>query len=141
MRLLIIALTVLAPLCAHGATYYKWVDHNGVVQYTTTPPPKGQQSTTVKTHAQPARTETPPSDAETPAATTDPDAPSAAQVAEAKRRQEACAAARTNLTVLANPKVTRLDPDSGQQVELSNEEIMAERTRNNEVIVANCDAG
>ncbi len=52
MKLLIMMLTVALCLAGHtvAAKMYKWVDGNGVVQYTQSPPPPGREGSEVKKH-------------------------------------------------------------------------------------------
>ncbi len=53
MKLLIIILTLALSLTGQtvAAKMYKWVDENGVVQYTQSPPPAGRKATVVKKHS------------------------------------------------------------------------------------------
>ena len=64
MRRLALAVLGVVAVCGAQAQMYKWVDENGRVQYTQTPPPPGRQAQEVKVRPPAARVPaTAPSDA------------------------------------------------------------------------------
>lgn len=127
---------------------YRWVDDNGVVQYSDTPP-TDQKAGTVTVPSQdaapaPAAPPTPaPTPAKAPAGAADDDTPtlSDAQQAEVARiRAENCKRARSNLAYLqSNPPNRLLNTDDTGTVYRMTEEEHSERMRTaRRVIGENC---
>lgn len=140
MRLTLLVLAgALYALPVQAAEYYKWVDQNGVVQYSLTPP-KDQQAQTVKADSKPARAD--PADAAAAATASDPQ--NSIEQAQAVLREHSCASATTNLRALNRSKervITRKDPESGKHVPLTAAEIENERKIAEQLIAENCEQG
>lgn len=137
-------LLILAPLSAH-AVFYKWVDENGITQYTQSPPPSGHYQTlsspapAVSTsEQQPAAAPSPRQDsASAPATTPPPDDPQL-QAKHQQQRQQNCRLARQRLTQLENHARIRYTAADGSVRVMGEEEKQAKLVETRKMIQEMC---
>lgn len=134
---------ILAPLSAQ-AVFYKWVDQNGVTQYTQSPPPSG--------HYREMSSPPPPASTaeQAPVAPASPQEDSASALAktpspdpqlQAKHQQElqqSCRIARQNLQLLENRARLRIKAADGSLRVMSEEEKQAKLVETRKMIDENC---
>ncbi|MEJ2565650.1 MAG: DUF4124 domain-containing protein [Gammaproteobacteria bacterium] len=134
---------ILAPLSAQ-AVFYKWVDENGVTQYTQSPPPSGgyQEMSSPPPPAstseqQPAATASPQQDSTSaPAKTPSPD-----PQMQAKRQhalEQNCQIARQNLDLLENHARLRVKAADGSLRVMSEQEKQAKLEETRKMLDENC---
>jgi hypothetical protein len=122
MRLMTLVLLVLFALPAAAQQLYRWKDANGVVQYTDSPPPRGQAF-------------------ETRAVVNDPDPPAEPNPALALPNppSERCLQARANLQVFDTSQNIRMDVDGdGVEEVLEGELRQREHERARELVGMEC---
>lgn len=134
-------LSILLFLCVLGATtlaatkVYKWVDKDGNIHYSEKKPPNQQADTLrIKEHKpQPATNQNDPaanqSDLESESAAADDDAvlreqsEKALAAADQVNKQKLCQQAKANRDALnASVRVSRIDPKTGEQVRMTDDE-------------------
>ncbi|MBL8524734.1 MAG: DUF4124 domain-containing protein [Betaproteobacteria bacterium] len=146
------AIAILLATATVAAQVYKWVDKDGKIQYSDTPPPPGA------TKAEPKKVETGPgaaSAAPAPAKSLqdraqDYDkrkteaADQAKKAGEAQKKSadndENCKAARTALQDLESGRPIRRTNEKGELAYMTDEERQAEISRAREVAAASCKA-
>jgi len=146
MRLLLGAMLIAITLSAHAA-FYKWVDANGVTQYSQSPPPSG--------HYQEMRSPSPPPVGDTTAeqqkveassptqgsaparaATPPPDAQQQAKLQ--MEREQYCQHAEQSLATLENHARLRYTAEDGSIRVMSEEEKQAKITETRKMIDETC---
>jgi len=130
-----------ASTAGFAATMYKWIDSEGNVQYTQTPPPKGS----FETMAPPPAPATPAPESSTPQtaepASSKEDDEAAKQDDERKRLEASvakhnCETARKNLEIYT--AFRRVKGDKGEIITLGDDERAAKIKQANEMIEKYC---
>ncbi len=143
-RLLLGATLIVVSLSVHAA-FYKWVDANGVTQYSQSPPPSG--------HYQVMRSSPPPGDtnpgqspvdtspptqnsATSPAAAAPPDKQQ--QARQQAAREQNCQLAKQRLTQLENHPRVRITAADGSVRVMSEEEKQAKLLETRKIVNDMC---
>ena len=143
--LLLGAILFAVSLSAHAALY-KWVDADGVTQYTQTPPPSGRfqelhsappPASRSISEQQPA--EASPEEQDAPAATAEtPPQDDQSQVEQQAAREQNCHLARERLSQLENHARLRYKAADGSVRVMSEEEKQAKLTETRTMITESC---
>jgi len=145
-RLLLGAMLIAVSLSAHAA-FYKWVDANGVTQYSQSPPPSGHYQEMRSpspppagdTNAEQQKVEASPptqGSASARAAAAPPDAKR--QAKQAMEQERYCQRARQNLATLENHARLRYKSEDGSLRIMSDEEKQARITETRKMIDETC---
>ena len=147
---LFIAIAILLATATVAAQVYKWVDKDGKVQYTDTPPPPGA------TKAEPKKVDTPNSGVTTPppaakslqdrskdfdkrrADATEKEKKDAEAQKKAASDGEECKAAKNALIDLEGGRPINRANEKGERVYLSDDDRQAETARARAVVTASC---
>jgi len=144
-RLLLGAMLLVASLSVHAA-FYKWVDANGVTQYSQSPPPSGHYQVMRSspppgdTNAVPSPVDTSPptqNSATSPTTAAPPD--NQRQAGQQAAREQNCQLAKHRLTQLENHPRVRITAADGSVRVMSEEEKQAKLLETRKMVSDMCE--